>query len=264
MHSEPSRHQVTGRERLSAAMDSLGRHAADLGFTAVHYVLLAQLRSADGGPAPQMASMGFGIIQQAREWMDYVEEEQRYAAWPLHAMAMATTLPFTWHFSLGDSCCWQVLDGGATLPRNAIPLRGGEVGILNACKRRTGVDCGLTVPLHDSAGSFGILNFVASDPDVLRGNDAAALWMAGQQFHDLVRANSRDVALRSFQLTERQLQCLRYAAMGKTNAEIGAILGVSATTVRFHLDTAAARLNAANRVNLVAKAVQAGLVERIL
>ncbi|WP_440997551.1 LuxR C-terminal-related transcriptional regulator [Arhodomonas sp. SL1] len=264
MRNDPICEQITSSDSLAAAMDTLGGRAADLGFIAVHYVLLAQLRSPDGGPAPQMASMGFGVVRQAREWMAYVEQQQRYVAWPLHGMAMATTLPFSWQFTLGERCSWKVLDGGSTLPRSDLPLRGGEVGILRACKNRTGVDRGLTVPLHDSAGRFGILNFVTPDTGVLEHIDPTPLWLAAHHFHDLVRANSREVALRSFEITNRQLECLRYAALGKTNAEIGAILGVSQTTVRFHLDTAAERLNAANRVNLVAKAVQTGLVERIL
>lgn len=254
---------IRSSDNLTKAMDALGSGAADMGFTAVHYVLLAQLRRADGGVAPQITSMGFGNMRQAREWMTYVEENQRYVSWPLHSMAMATTLPFSWQFSIGEQCSWKILESGSTLTKGEQPLSGGEVGILRTCMNRTGVDRGLTVPLHDSSGRFGILNFVTSENGVLQSVDPATLWLAAHYFHDLVKTKSREVMLQSFQLTERQLECLQYAAMGKTNAEIGVILGISQTTVRFHLDTAAERLNAANRVNLVAKAVQTGLVEQV-
>ena len=48
------------------------------------------------------------------------------------------------------------------------------------------------------------------------------------------------------QLTSREVQCLRWLAAGKTNAEIG-ILSLSLSTVRFHQRNAGIKLRTANR-----------------
>jgi len=62
-------------------------------------------------------------------------------------------------------------------------------------------------------------------------------------------------------LTKRELECLQSAADGKTNSEIGKILGVTKRTVIFHLQNAAGKLNTANRYHTVAQAISNGLVK---
>lgn len=62
-------------------------------------------------------------------------------------------------------------------------------------------------------------------------------------------------------LTQRELDCLQWAAAGKTNWEIGTILGVTERTVRFHLGNIAGKLNTSNRYHTVAQAISLGLVK---
>lgn len=61
-------------------------------------------------------------------------------------------------------------------------------------------------------------------------------------------------------LSARQMECLRWVAMGKTDPEIGIILGVSPRTVRFHLDKAKDKLKVMTRVQAVTKAVKDRLI----
>src|SRR5262249_17378285 len=58
----------------------------------------------------------------------------------------------------------------------------------------------------------------------------------------------------------RQAECLRWVAQGKTDPEIGIILGVSPRTVRFHLDKAKDKLKVMTRVQAVTKAVKDRLI----
>ncbi len=53
-------------------------------------------------------------------------------------------------------------------------------------------------------------------------------------------------------LTNRELECMRWAAEGKTDDEVAIILGISRATVRFHLDQARNRLGAVNKTQAVA------------
>jgi len=61
-------------------------------------------------------------------------------------------------------------------------------------------------------------------------------------------------------LTMRETQCLRYVAIGHSDAEIGQMLGISPRTVRFHVDSAKTKLGVSTRVQAVAKALR----ERII
>jgi DNA-binding CsgD family transcriptional regulator len=61
-------------------------------------------------------------------------------------------------------------------------------------------------------------------------------------------------------LTTREIQCLRAAAAGKGDAEVGADLGISSRTVRFHMDGAKVKLKANTRVQAIAKALQEKII----
>ena len=54
-------------------------------------------------------------------------------------------------------------------------------------------------------------------------------------------------------LTGREIETMRFVAEGKTDWEIGQIIGVSENTARFHVDNARRKLDASNRAHAVAK-----------
>ncbi|KGD93485.1 LuxR family transcriptional regulator [Achromobacter sp. RTa] len=62
-------------------------------------------------------------------------------------------------------------------------------------------------------------------------------------------------------LSARQAACLRWAALGKTSWETARILGVSESTVNFHLRNACARLGVRGRRAAAVEALQRGLLE---
>jgi LuxR family transcriptional regulator, quorum-sensing system regulator CciR len=61
-------------------------------------------------------------------------------------------------------------------------------------------------------------------------------------------------------LSRREIECLRWAAVGKTDGEIAMILSRSCATIRFHIHNAAVKLNAVNRSQTVFKAGQLGFL----
>jgi DNA-binding CsgD family transcriptional regulator len=61
-------------------------------------------------------------------------------------------------------------------------------------------------------------------------------------------------------LSKREVECLRWAAIGKTDLEISMIISRSRATVRFHIHNAATKLNAVNRSQTVFKAAQLGYI----
>ncbi|KOF52644.1 MULTISPECIES: helix-turn-helix domain-containing protein [unclassified Achromobacter] len=62
-------------------------------------------------------------------------------------------------------------------------------------------------------------------------------------------------------LTERQTACLHWAAAGKTSWETARILGISESTVNFHLRNACDRLSVRGRRAAVAEAIRRGLLD---
>lgn len=63
------------------------------------------------------------------------------------------------------------------------------------------------------------------------------------------------------QLSDRQAACLRWSAAGKTSWETSRILGVSESTVNFHLRNACNRLGVRGRRAAVVAALRLGLLE---
>jgi LuxR family transcriptional regulator, quorum-sensing system regulator BjaR1 len=61
-------------------------------------------------------------------------------------------------------------------------------------------------------------------------------------------------------LSTREKDCLRWIARGKSNWEVGQIIGISAHTVDAHMRTCMAKLVAVNRTQAVAKALSARLI----
>lgn len=66
---------------------------------------------------------------------------------------------------------------------------------------------------------------------------------------------------RQIALTDREIDCLTWAARGKTSAEIAQIVGTSKRNVDFHIETACRKLDVATRVQAVVKAVSGRLIE---
>lgn len=61
-------------------------------------------------------------------------------------------------------------------------------------------------------------------------------------------------------LTAREIECMRWAAVGKSEWEISQILGISEHTAEKHLLNAKRKLRATNRVHAVAEAIRLGFI----
>lgn len=75
------------------------------------------------------------------------------------------------------------------------------------------------------------------------------------RFHEKILAGDA-----TSQLTAREMEVVRWTSEGKTSAEIAIILGLSEHTVISHITSSARKLNAVNRVHMIAIAVRRGIV----
>lgn len=109
----------------------------------------------------------------------------------------------------------------------------------------------LMLPVHRESRLMllGGLNGLAPDTTPLA---CAMLHTAAHVFYDRVvalRARPQDAVA----LTNRESECIRWVAHGKSDAEISALVGISARTVRYHLHNAKTKLGAVSRLEALAK-----------
>lgn len=76
----------------------------------------------------------------------------------------------------------------------------------------------------------------------------------------LTRRNKHVVAIVPPELSRREREVLQWAAEGKTDWEIGMILGLSEHTADKFIRLACRKLYAANRTHAVAQAIRLGLI----
>jgi len=123
----------------------------------------------------------------------------------------------------------------------------------------------LVVPVHLPFGQIGAASFLSPNPDeddlsqvfAEHADTLAIIARAFVQCYFAVTARPRR-DMNGTALTKREVECLRWAAVGKTNDEIGMILGLQRTTVRFHIRAASRKLDAVNRDQTLFKAAQLG------
>lgn len=61
-------------------------------------------------------------------------------------------------------------------------------------------------------------------------------------------------------LTERELTCLQWAAIGKTSWEMGVIMGLTERTINFHVHNACQKFGVHSRQAAITAALQAGML----
>lgn len=129
-----------------------------------------------------------------------------------------------------------------------------------------GLVSGVSFPVQGPNGECALLSLATSDTHTkARGRIAEAMpftqLLAGY-IHEAGRRIFSDkvVTLRRTVLTQREKDCLLWAAEGKTSAETAMILNISERTVLFHLQNAATKLDVSNRAQAVARAVVLGYI----
>ncbi|NJN50826.1 MAG: hypothetical protein HC809_02610 [Gammaproteobacteria bacterium] len=209
-----------------------------------------RLLTAEDGQA--MASV-FGWEENFQsDWVD----QKLYLVSPIAAVCRVTTKPFVW-------------DAGAVA--EAIRAARSRPPVNWHLTPERGIFGGLTVPIHLPRCRTGSVAWVARDPTVdinkVLAEHGDVLRLAGHRMMELVYA-SRDErpedTLPSSSLSEREVECLTWASLGRTDVEIGTIIHRSPTTARFHIDNAIVKLGARNRTQAVAIASQLGLIHPLL
>lgn len=176
-------------------------------------------------------------------WMDIYTKDNIFAEDPLVYESFRRISAFTW--------------SEARLQRK-FSRRGREI---DQVVRDFGWKEIVAVPVHGPADYQGLVSLATLSPVQLTLRDLAMLQAVGLAVHDRCRMQT-DFGMEALPapLTPREVECLQWAAVGKTDWEIGQLLEVSAATAHYHIERAKAKLGVSSRVQAVALAVLRGLI----
>jgi LuxR family transcriptional regulator, quorum-sensing system regulator CciR len=195
----------------------------------------------------------------ARDVFGWTEDERVW--WRNSRIALDSPLTTACRFE--SEPFWVNAEGFHTRQRNAYLA---SIDLTNF-EQRAMTRSAIVVPIHLPFGQIGAVSFNPIERDKLDLTDEFAKFgdpfgiYARTFIATYVHVMGHVQALPSgTRLSKREVECLRWAAIGKTDLEISMIMSRSRATVRFHIHNAAIKLNAVNRSQTVFKAAQLGYI----
>jgi DNA-binding CsgD family transcriptional regulator len=186
-----------------------------------------------------------------KEWWDYYNEQEYLKVDPVVDYCANHTLPLQWH------------------NLNAQILEKKIVRQLMNEATEFGLNSGLSLPVHTPDGEFAMLTFTSEEKPrefgALMQEITPLMMYFAYHMHESVMNIFRETnTYKLVELTDREKECLLWAAEGKTSHETADIIRISESTVRFHLNNAARKLDVYSKSHAVAKAICSGLISPIL
>lgn len=175
------------------------------------------------------------------QWADYYDDNALGVSDPVHRASHMRNLGFPW-----------------SRMRDLIPLTAGDRRVLDL-GREQGIGDGFTVPANVPGETLGSCSFANSADRPLPEAMLPLAQLAGQYAFESARqlwsTRKIDEEKETRVLTDRQRDCILWAARGKGDWEISRILCVSEETVARHIKQACARYGVSKRTSLVIRAL---------
>lgn len=189
----------------------------------------------------------FGWLEEGKRW------------WEDHRLALRSPLPRACRYE--SEPFWVNRHGYHTRWRNSYL---DEIELHDFSKRSL-CNAAIVVPVHLPFAQISANSFVPYDVDkedlseefAEHGDLLGAVmrrFIAG--YVEAMRTKRRIPS--NCVLSKREVECLRWAAIGKTDKEISMIVGLSHATIRYHINRAGEKLDSVNRAQTIFKAGQLG------
>jgi len=129
-----------------------------------------------------------------------------------------------------------------------------------------GIHNGICFPIHGAGAEWGMFNVATNGPMARTNTDTLQqLQLMAISVHESVKAVSatetQDDSKLKKVLSPREQECLDWTAAGKTAWETAQIIGITESTVSFHMRNSITKLNANNRSHAVAVAMARSLIK---
>lgn len=123
-----------------------------------------------------------------------------------------------------------------------------------------GLRKGFAVPMITLEGDVAAVSLAGSDIDMPPHAPGMIAMVSTFAIARAIELRSRHVRRDIARLSQREVECLRWTAAGKTQWEISVIISISEFTVETHLKNASRKLAASSRAHAVAEAFRLGLI----
>ncbi|MEY2884100.1 MAG: hypothetical protein RL490_1824 [Pseudomonadota bacterium] len=265
MVADASSYAGTGYDRLTADLAAVSVRGLDDVRTAAEALCaiarrVANLRVAvcDNIASKQTMVDAEGNVLAA-DVFGWTEEGERW--WADTRLALSSPIPRACRY---ESEPFWVNASGFRTRQNNVYL---DQISLDHFEKRALTRGAIVIPIHLPFGQIGAVtyNCWTKTRDDLSAEYEAHADMLGLLSHRFVAGyvkahRSRHWLPGDCQLTKREVECLRWASIGKTDKEISLILSRSHATVRFHIQNAGEKLDAVNRSQTIFKAAQLGFL----
>lgn len=177
------------------------------------------------------------------EWANHYLEQDYQAIDPTITTALSEKTPFLW------DDCYQAIKGRGKLSKRQRAFFAEAKGI--------GLGNGIVAPLSGYQGSKVCISVSGEKSDVGLPEKHAVHILAIYFAEALKRLSAQgSETLTAPQLTTREMEILRFYAVGKSAWDISTILTISEWTVRFHLTNVRRKFGVTSMVHAVAIAIQ--------
>lgn len=204
--------------------------------------------------APMVDAEGNVLASDVWGWTG---DDERW--WADETLALHSPLPHACRYE--SEPFWVNAQGFRTRAPNTY-LR--DIDLTNF-ERRALCKASIVIPVYLPFGQIGAVSFGCADRtrDDLSAEFEAHADELGLYSRAFVSSYVKAMRKRKWVpgdclLSKREVECLRWAAVGKTDKEISLILSRSHGTIRFHINNAGEKLGAVNRSQAVFKAAQLG------
>lgn len=224
--------ELRSEEQLAEALGDISRDLGFRYFALTHHVDVRRSRSA------------IRLHNYPLGWAEWFDEQELGEADPVHRASNRTSVGFAW-----------------SRIEDMILLTASDQKILDLA-RNEGIGDGFTVPAHVPGEAHGSCSFAAETGVRLPEEQLPLVQLVGAFAFEAARRirRFREWDVPPPRLTDRQRECLMWAARGKSDWEIAQILGVGHETVIQHLKQARERYGVGKRTLLAIHALFDGSI----
>jgi LuxR family transcriptional regulator, quorum-sensing system regulator CciR len=189
------------------------------------------------------SSAAIRIHNYPQGWAEWFDDQSLGATDPVHRASNMTSVGFAW----------------SSLPE-MIALTREDQRVLDLA-RREGIGDGFTVPAHVPGEAHGSVSFAAEPGIAIDAGRFPLLQLVGSFAFEAARRMRRvRFSQGPVRLTDRQRECVMWAARGKSDWEIAQVLGLSEATVGEHLRHAYERYGVGKRTLVAVHALFDGTI----
>lgn len=118
------------------------------------------------------------------------------------------------------------------------------------------------IPIHGPDRYQGLVTMSSKEPVDLSEPDKAVIQAMANAIHDrchkTIGFGTRNKPMPN--LTEREIEAMRWVSQGKSDAEIATIMGISSSTAHFHVEKTKKKLETNSRTEAVARLILEGII----